>query len=236
MSVKISVVIPVLNEADNIARAVKSASPPADIIVSDGGSTDSTCLIAKGLGVEVITTGRGRGGQMDAGAALAKGDVILFLHADSVLPDGWAEDVMNAVERGTVAGAFRLRIDSERPVFRLIERAVALRSKLFGLIYGDQAIFARKDVFFRAGGFRKLPLMEDVDCVKRLRGFGKVVLLKKAVTASSRRWDRGGVARTTLRNWYCLALYCFGVPPEKLYGVYYGKGRSRQKPEADNTI
>ncbi|MBI4948996.1 MAG: TIGR04283 family arsenosugar biosynthesis glycosyltransferase [Deltaproteobacteria bacterium] len=221
---KVTVIIPTLNEAADIARAVSSAKRTAEVIVADGGSRDSTREIASGLGATVIETPRGRGLQMDEAAKLAKGDVLLFLHADTMLPEGWFKEIERAlVDPGTIAGAFGLRIGSTHPWFRVVEAVVRLRYRALGVIYGDQAIFARKDEFFKAGGFRKLPLMEDVDCVKRLRGLGRVRLLKGSVVTSPRRWEAGGMVGNTLKNGLILALYMAGVPPERLYDRYYGR-------------
>lgn len=220
---KLTVIIPTLNEAADIGGAIQSIKG-AEVIVVDGGSTDSTRMIARGLGAIVMETRRGRGVQMDEAAKRSTGDVLLFLHADTKLPEGWKEEIESAlVDPGTVAGAFGLKIGSDHPWFRIIEAVVRLRYRAFGVIYGDQAIFARKDAFHKAGGFKKLPLMEDVDCVKRLRGLGRVRLLSGRVVTSPRRWEAGGRVRNTLKNGVVLALYLFGVSPERLYHIYYGR-------------
>ena len=222
---KVSVIIPALNESGNIEGAVRSAlsAGDAEVIVADRGSSDSTAEKALALGAKVVNGPRGRGAQMDAGAASAKGEVLLFLHADTRLPDGWKSAVRKALEdREVMGGGFRISIDSGRPIFRLLEAAINLRARLLGLIYGDQALFFRKTAFLKAGGFRNLPLMEDVDCVKRLRGFGRVVLVNERVKTSSRGWDKGGVIRASLRNWRLLLLYYAGTPPHRLYERYYG--------------
>ncbi len=213
-----------MNEAGCIEGAVSSPGPDTEVIVSDGGSTDGTRAIAERLGARVMGCPPGRGAQMDAGAAEARGEVFLFLHADTRLPENWDRAVRDALRDGkTVAGAFRLRIDSKGGRFRLIERAAALRCRALGLIYGDQALFVRKESFLRAGGFMSLPLMEDIDCVKRLRRLGKVVLLKESVLTSPRRWRRAGTIRNTLRNALVLSLYFLGASPIKLYSLYYGR-------------
>ncbi|MFQ5737231.1 MAG: TIGR04283 family arsenosugar biosynthesis glycosyltransferase [Thermodesulfobacteriota bacterium] len=221
---KISVIIPVLNEADNLGAAIRAIGGRAhEVVVVDGGSADASVRAARALGARVLGTQRGRGLQMDAGAAVATGDALLFLHADTLLPPGWDESVRGALARpGTVAGAFRLSIASGRPWFRLVERAVLLRCLLLGLVYGDQALFVGRDAFMAAGGFDKLPLMEDVDCVKRLRCAGRVVLVKERVSTSARRWERRGALAGSLRNIVLLCLYRLGVSPRRLYGWYYG--------------
>lgn len=212
-----------MNEAGSIGGAVASVGPDTEVIVSDGGSTDDTRAIAARLGARVVGCPPGRGAQMDAAAAEAGGEVLLFLHADTRLPENWQSAVMDALRDGrTIAGAFRLRIDSKGKRFRLIERAAAVRCRALGLIYGDQALFVRKEGFLKAGGFLSLPLMEDIDCVKRLRRLGKVVLLKESVLTSPRRWRRAGTIRNTLRNAFILSLYFLGASPLKLYSLYYG--------------
>ena len=219
---KVSVIIPALNEADNLRDALSSVGPSPEVIVADGSSADSTHSVAESLGAIVVTGPAGRGQQMDSGAQASTGDVLVFLHADTRLPVGWMEDVTKAVSDGYIAGAFSLSIGSEGLWLRAVERVANLRSRL-GLIYGDQAIFVTRESFFKAGGFNKLPLMEDVDCVKRLRKLGKVVVLEKRVTTSARRWVRGGRLKNTLKNWLTLLLYFCGVGPERLYSLYYKK-------------
>lgn len=223
---KISVIIPALNEAALIKRAVSQAAGRAEVIVVDGGSTDGTPLLASFAGAKVISSAPGRGAQMDAGAEAAKGGALLFLHADTILPENWPDAIRSALsDKKNVAGAFRLSIASDKARYRIIEYFANLRSGTLGLIYGDQAIFARRDVFLDSGGFKKLPLMEDLDCVKRLREKGAVVLIKDRTATSARRWEKGGFIRTTLKNWLFLILYSAGVSPERLYGWYYNKPR-----------
>jgi rSAM/selenodomain-associated transferase 2 len=228
--VKVSVIIPTLNEADEIARAVRAIGEDAEVIVADGGSTDSTVEVAARLGAEVIRSRPGRGLQMDSGALNATGDVLLFLHADTLLPPGWPRSIQMALEdKDIVAGGFSLSIDSGLRRFRLVEFLANLRSRRLNLIYGDQGIFVRKEAFFEAGGFGKLPLMEDVDCVKRLSKIGRVVTLSERVLTSPRRWDKGGVVKNTIKNWGLLALYHAGVSPDRLYRWYYGQPATSQQ-------
>lgn len=223
---KVSVIIPALDEAPSIGASVASALEGAhEVIVADGGSSDGTARAAEDLGARVIRAPRGRGAQMDAGAGEAAGDVLLFLHADTVLPGGWARMVEEALaDPDTVGGAFTLSIGRRGPGFRLVELLASARARVLGLVYGDQAIFVRADAFFRAGGFRSLALMEDVDCVKRLRAAGGFVITDGRVTTSPRRWTAGGIVRNTFRNWSILSRYLLGASPEDLYARYYGAG------------
>jgi rSAM/selenodomain-associated transferase 2 len=221
---RISVIIPALNEAGLVGRAIGSAKGAFEVIVADGGSSDGTASEAGAAGASVVASEKGRGLQMDAAAAEAKGDVLLFLHADSLLPPRWVE----AVERvlsvpGATGGAFALSVDAPGIRFRLLEWLVSVRSSCLGLIYGDQAIFARKEAFFRSGGFGKLPLMEDIDCVRRLRAQGTMALASGSVITSARRWAVRGIAANALLNSALLVLYYSGVSPDKLYSFYYKK-------------
>ncbi len=231
---KISVIIPTLNEERNIEGCIQSVvgsrvdsgSPEGvEIIVADGGSTDMTRPVAERArpgGVLVVSAAGGRGAQMDAATLHATGDVLLFLHADTRLPENWYEKVRECMRDGeTAVGGFTLKVDSKNPWFRLLERVVSVRSNRYGLIYGDQALFTRREAFTRAGGFRKLPLMEDVDCVNRLRRLGKLCVLNEKVIASPRRWDEHGFFSTTFKNWCLLLLYYLGVSPLRLYKWYY---------------
>ena len=220
----ISVIIPTLNESASIERTIGSVGAGAEIIVADGGSTDSTIERARTLGVRVIRSKAGRGLQMDSGAEGATGDVLLFLHADTILPVGWPASIAAALsDAGVVAGGFSLSINSKLARFRLIEYFTNLRSRNLRLIYGDQAIFVRKSAFFEAGGFNKLPLMEDVDCVKKLGKLGQVVTLSDSVLTNPRRWNEGGMIRNTVKNSLLLGLWYAGVSPESLYRWYYGR-------------
>ncbi len=224
---RLSVVIPTLNEEEQIAGAIQSIGQGSEIIVVDGGSRDATRDIASSLGARVKLSKRGRGLQMDAGALKASGEVLLFLHADTRLPKGWLGIVESALsDEGVVGGAFSLKIDSQRYIFRIIERMANIRSRFLGFIYGDQAIFVRREAFFESGCFKSLPLMEDIECVKSLRAIGKVVILDEPVLTSYRRWEGKPVIVTTFRNWIILVKYLLGVSPERLYLRYYKKQAS----------
>ena len=219
----ISVVVPTLDEEEGLAAALRSVRAGTEVIVVDGGSRDATRAVAEREGARVLEAAPGRGGQLDAGARAASGDWIVFLHADTRLEEGWAE-ALRALPGPVVGGAFRLAIDSERPAFRLLERAVRVRVRLLGLPYGDQGLFVRREVYGRIGGVPHLPLMEDVAFVSRLRRAGPLAFLPVRAFTSPRRWDRHGVLGTTLRNWWTMALYLAGHPPERLARRYHGRG------------
>lgn len=218
----ISVIIPTLNEESVLEHTLKSIGRGDEIIVVDGGSSDSTREIANDFTEKVILSERGRGAQMDRGAREASGDMLLFLHADTSLPANWRGCIENALKDDRViGGGFSLKIDSKGFSFRLIEAVANIRAKYLGLIYGDQAIFVRRDALFSAGGFMGLPLMEDVDFIRRIRKKGKVLLLDADVSTSPRQWQKKGVLKTTIRNLFFLSLYYAGVSPQRLYRLYY---------------
>lgn len=215
-----SVVIPALDEELVIARAIESARQDADeVIVVDGCSRDRTREVAEASGARVLAGPRGRGAQLAAGAAAATGEWLVFLHADTVLGPGWRE-ALAALPPEVAGGAFRLRIDAPGRAFRLVESVVALRCHVFRLPYGDQGIFARRSAYERSGGFRPLPLMEDVDFVRRLARFGRLAFPRVEAVTSARRWQRHGVLGTTIRNWGVMALYALGGSPEWLARLY----------------
>jgi rSAM/selenodomain-associated transferase 2 len=236
---KISVIMPTLNEAGGIKRAIESAfdnsadggAPDAsaiEVIVADGGSTDKTREIAKEMGADVTLSPPGRGEQMDRGAACATGEILLFLHGDARVPKRWRHAVLKALEDPLVCGgAFTLTIDAEGWRFRILEYLSNFRAKRLGLIYGDQAIFARTESFNNIGGFKKLPLFEDVDCVMNLKDIGKVLILNEKVSTSARRWVKNGILRNTLHNWFLLSLYMLGFSARGLYKRYYKRPLAR---------
>jgi len=215
-------VIPTLDEEQRLPSAIQSVRADADVIVVDGGSGDATREVAAREGARVLEAPRGRGRQLDQGARAATGEWLLFLHADTRLETGWA-DALAALPPEVVGGAFRFAVDSPRPAFRVVERAVRLRLRLFALPYGDQGLFVRREVYARIGGVPHLPLMEDVAFVARLRRAGRLAFPPVRAFTSARRWDRYGIVGTTLRNWSLLARYAAGQSPERLARRY---GRS----------
>ena len=195
-----------------------------EVIVVDGGSTDGSRAACEGLVDHFITSAPGRARQMNAGAAVASGEILLFLHIDTLLPEDALMLLQAQFSRLTALwGRFDVRLSGTRPVFRCIEYFMNLRSRVSGVATGDQAIFVRRSVFERVGGFPELPLMEDVALSKVLRRLAPPVCLRARVVTSSRRWEQQGVARTVLLMWWLRLLYVLGVSPAALHKKYYKK-------------
>lgn len=218
----LSIVIPTLNAATGLPATLASLAerPSAsEIIVSDGFSSDATSSIARQAGAEVVQGPRGRGTQLAAGAAAAHGDWLLFLHADTLLAPGWARVVerFRAEDRGR-AGYFRFTLDDHEPAARRLEALVAWRCRVLALPYGDQGLLISADLYREIGGFQPLPLMEDVDLVRRLGRERLVDLAHPAITSAARYRD--GYWRRSLRNLACLSLYFAGVSPARLQRLY----------------
>jgi rSAM/selenodomain-associated transferase 2/rSAM/selenodomain-associated transferase 1 len=215
----VSVIVPALDEQAEIARAVRSAVDGGahEVIVADGGSRDGTRQAAAKAGARVIDAPRGRARQMNAGAAAAKGDILLFLHADTLLPPSFSAEVRRALtDRAFVAGAFTFGTDCEARGMAFVERTVGWRSRQLGMPYGDQAQFVRADVFRALGGFPDLPVMEDYELMQRLRRLGWVAIVPEVALTSGRVWDRDGVVLTTAVNKASIWGYRLGVPPKWL--------------------
>ena len=218
----VSIVIPTWNESETIGLTVQSLrrQQPDEIIVVDGGSTDATVALAQGAD-RVIVSAPGRAAQMNAGAAIARAEHLLFLHADCRLEFGAVQAAERTLARRTVlAGCFSMRVVAEGWGFRSIDACAAARVRLTGVAYGDQGLFLRRRDFERLGGFPAVPFMEDVFFSQTLARHGRVVVVNKQIYVSARRWRKVGLVRQTLRNWTLTALALAGVPAERLAEYY----------------
>jgi rSAM/selenodomain-associated transferase 2 len=220
---RISIVIPTLNEAACLPETLKSldGADNLEVIVVDGGSSDGTARLAMAAEASLVQVPAQRAHQLNQGAAVATGDIVLFLHADTQLPDGFDRHVRAALENPEiVAGAFQLHIDGAGRALRLIEWGTNARSRWRQLPYGDQALFLRTDTFRQLGGFREWPIMEDYEFAVRLRRAGRVVIVPAAVKTSARRWQELGPWKTTFTNQVIILAYRLGVSPKKLVSWY----------------
>lgn len=222
----ISIIIPVINEERRIGEcieAIRQSDKFCEIIVADGGSSDRTIEIAMSLqGVKVIKTQKGRGTQMNAGAFHATGEIFLFLHADTILENGWSQAVASALlDSSIVGGAFTFAINNPAKKYRVIEQWVKLRCFLFRIPYGDQGIFLKKAVFNKLGGYKSIPLMEDVDLIERMKRLGRIVIIETRALTAERRWREKGFIYTAVLNQLIMFLYKAGVSPHKLVKIYY---------------
>jgi rSAM/selenodomain-associated transferase 2 len=216
--VQLTVVIPALDEGDQITGAIASArAAGCEIIVVDGGSRDDTRERAAAAGARVVASEPGRARQLAVGARLAKGDTILFLHADTRLPDHWENSVRTALEDpSVVGGAFRLRFETRSPALRLIEWGTRVRVAWFRMPYGDQALFARRAVLESLGGIPQAPILEDLDLVSALKRRGRIACLSLPATTSARRYRSAGAVRTVLRNGAAVAGWWLGLPRDRI--------------------
>lgn len=231
---RVSVIIPALNEAERITATIRAArdGKPHEVIVVDGGSRDESQRLAQEAGALVIQSKPGRARQMNAGAAVAHGETFLFLHADTLLPVNYRDAILAGLRLpDVVGGAFRFRIDDPFPGRWLVESTTNLRSRLWQMPYGDQALFVRRSAFEELGGFPDLPIMEDYEFVRRLKRVGRLALLNETVLTSGRRWQRLGFLRTTLINKLVILGYRCGLPPAKLAALY--RGRSPLPPAGE---
>lgn len=221
----LSVVVPTLNEADGVRATLVSLQPLRErgheVILSDGGSTDDTVSVARPWVDEVVVGPAGRARQMNAGAAQARGEVLLFLHADTLVPPGADTFIAEGLRRsGRRWGRFDLRLSSRHWALRVLERTISWRSRLTGIATGDQAIFVERALFESEGGFEDIPLMEDVRLTASLRSTGRPLCLREKVVTSSRRWEERGITRTILLMWRLRLEHALGADPGRLHRIY----------------
>ena len=222
----ISVIIPVLNDAEALDSALSSTQDCTGVerIVVDGGSSDESAKVAQSRSVKILHSRPGRAPQMNAGAEVAEGTFLVFLHADTRLPEGFDHHVRRILtQSGVAAGAFQLQIDAPSARLRLIEKAANWRSRYLQMPYGDQAIFLRAELFREVGGFTDLPIMEDFELIRRLQGRGRIVIAPAAVVTSARRWKKLGALRTTLINQLMILGFYLGFEPSRLARWYHAK-------------
>ncbi|HET6762450.1 MAG TPA: TIGR04283 family arsenosugar biosynthesis glycosyltransferase [Longimicrobiaceae bacterium] len=222
---RLSIIVPTLNEAAGIVETLGALQPlrarGVEVVVTDGGSADGTAELARSLADAVVEAPRGRASQQNAGAERASGAVLLFLHADTRLPDVADALVLGGLERGGRGwGRFDVRLTGRAPMLRVVERMISARSRLSGIATGDQAIFVRRDWFQRAGGFPAIPLMEDVALSRALKAMGPPLCIRTPVVTSSRRWETRGVWRTIVLMWRLRWAYWRGVDPAVLAERY----------------
>jgi len=218
-----SVIIPTLNEEENIEACLASTKGPSLVerIVVDGESRDRTVEIARTCGAKVISSPPGRGRQMNLGARKAAGDFLLFLHADTRLAEGFADCVREVLSRpGISAGAFLFRLDARSPALSLIQKVANWRSRVFQLPYGDQAIFLKKGLFKEVGGYPEMPIMEDYELIRRLKRRGRIFIALLPALTSARRWKEVGVWRTTALNQVIVLAYYLRISPHTLARWY----------------
>ena len=222
---KLSIIIPVFNEAENIATTLKQLQvyrqQGHEVIVVDGGSRDNTIDGVQDMADRLLISKPGRAVQMYIGAEQAQGDVLVFLHADTQLPTSADALIIKTIEQGAQWGRFNVRLSGQHILFRLIENMMNWRSCLTGIATGDQVIFVRRMLFEQVGAYSEIKLMEDIELSKKLKVVGKPVCIKQRVTTSSRKWEKNGIVRTVLLMWRLRLLYFFGVSPDKLFSQYY---------------
>ena len=222
MSQKISIIIPVLNEAKILEKTLSQLQSELghhELIIVDGGSTDGSVHIAEKYG-KVVTCARGRAKQLNAGAAAASGDILIFLHADIWLESGALAAVETALSSGYVGGGFRQKIDGKNILYRAIEIAGNIRGNCLKVFYGDSGIFLTRADFEKIGGFPEIPILEEMEFSRNMRKLGKTTLVIPHIHISARRWETKGIVRTTVNNWLITLLYFLKFSPEQLAKLY----------------
>ncbi|HKK15708.1 MAG TPA: TIGR04283 family arsenosugar biosynthesis glycosyltransferase [Gammaproteobacteria bacterium] len=224
---KISIIVPVLNERERLGKLLdilqKTRSLGHEVVIVDGGSDDGSMDLSSGRVNICVTHPGGRAIQMNAGAALASGDILLFLHADTVLPEHFLSAVLTACNDGRERwGFFQVRLSGEKWLFRIIETCMNLRSRLTSIATGDQCVFVTRQLFQQTGGYEEIPLMEDISLCGKLNAVSRPVILNETVTTSSRRWQQRGIIKTIITMWILRLAYSLGVNPARLARLYYG--------------
>jgi rSAM/selenodomain-associated transferase 2 len=223
-----SIIIPVYKEEKIINKTIENLqlfrSEKFEIIVVDGEKSGSTLKNIKNIKIKKIHSEKGRGIQMNKGAEKAKGEILVFLHADTILPENALTEIKNVIyDKRFSAGAFDLGINSNKTIFRVIEFISSIRSRLTRIPYGDQSFFLRKKFFLKIGGFKDFPIMEDVELMQRIKRIKcKIKIIHEKVLTSPRRWEKEGILFCTLRNWFLIILYFLGKSPEDLIKYYKG--------------
>lgn len=223
MTNKISIIIPTLNEEAVIEKTLSrlQGNKASEVIIVDGGSRDATVTLAKKAGYKVISSPQGRGIQMNLGAAEATSEILLFLHADTILPDNFAQLIQTTMSKPNLCGgAFSLAIDCNRKDLAMIAWGANLRSRLLQMPYGDQALFTTRHMFSAVGGFPEIEIMEDFVFIKKLKQRGTIAILQECVKTSARRWQNMGIVQTTLINQLMICGYGFGISPAVLVRWY----------------
>lgn len=219
----LSVIIPAYREKEHLADLLTQIAGDEDteiIVAVSGGDTESRATAAR-FNVKLVESEKGRGAQLHQGALAATGKNLMFCHADTILPDGWKESVTKTMEQpGVAGGGFRFSINSPLLKYRVISAGTNLRVAVSGLVYGDQALFTSREIYETVGGFRPLPVMEDVDFVSRLRKIGKIVIVDREIKTSARRWEKDGAFNRLLLNTVMIFLYLIGVSPERLVKLF----------------
>lgn len=233
MNCEISIIIPALNEADSIAATLDALKPfeneNVEVILVDGGSRDETVSIARNYNVKILQSPRGRGRQLQIGGEAASGEILWFLHADTIAPPNAVFEIRRALKNPLSAGGnFTIRFDGERFAAKFLTWLYP-KLNLLGLIYGDSAIFVRRDIYEKTGGFKDFPIFEDLDFIERLRRTGEIVTLQTIVTTSSRRFERKSFVLTFSRWMILQVLYWLGVSPERLLKIYFPEAKLQEK-------
>ena len=222
---KLSIIIPVYNEAKNITALLRRLRDYRfqghEVIVVDGGSSDNSFDCAMGLVDKLLMSNQGRALQMNVGAEQAEGDVLLFLHADTHLPKDADKLIASVIDKDEIWGRFNVSLSGQHVFFRIIETMINFRSCITGIATGDQAIFVKRSIFEQIGAYPEIKLMEDVALSKRLKSHGKPVCINERVMTSSRRWEEKGIVKTVLLMWRLRLMYFLGVSPEKISSLYY---------------